>query len=219
MAGVTVAGDLYRELDGQFLEIKRQIRQPGGYPFDPLQLRNGLQALIEGRFGEPSDFFLNTNEPSIPIPALPRLSLAEIQTKFPWVKSIERDTSPTEAGTLNLATILRPDENQVAGAEYERRIAPNFNSLYGLQQGLWLVDHQDEHPAFKALLGKIYINLSGLVVVSGGGLRGVFYLGRGGKRWGVSWHWLSLGFLRHGRLARSGKSAEVSQSETGADKE
>ena len=46
-----VAGELYYELDGQLLEIKRQLRQPNGYPFNPFQLKLHLQAAIEGRFG------------------------------------------------------------------------------------------------------------------------------------------------------------------------
>ncbi len=51
MANPIVAGDLYFELDGQFSEIKRQLRQPNGYPFNPFQLKLHLQAAIEGRFG------------------------------------------------------------------------------------------------------------------------------------------------------------------------
>lgn len=47
-----VAGELYYELDGQLLEIKRQLRQPNGYPFNPNQLKVALQNAIEGKFGE-----------------------------------------------------------------------------------------------------------------------------------------------------------------------
>jgi len=50
MANRIVTGDQYRELDGQLFELKRQLRQPGGYPHDPALLKGGLQALIEGRF-------------------------------------------------------------------------------------------------------------------------------------------------------------------------
>lgn len=50
MAGIAVAGELYFELDGQLAEIKRQLRQPNGYPFDPGKLKSHLQAAIEGRF-------------------------------------------------------------------------------------------------------------------------------------------------------------------------
>ena len=50
MANNIVAGDMYRDIDGQLFEIKRQLRQPGGYPFDPELLKFGLQQMIEGRF-------------------------------------------------------------------------------------------------------------------------------------------------------------------------
>jgi hypothetical protein len=45
-----VAGETYYELDGQLSEIKRQLRQQNGYPFNTEQLRAHLQAAIEGRF-------------------------------------------------------------------------------------------------------------------------------------------------------------------------
>lgn len=45
-----VKGDWYEKLDGKLLEIKRQMRQFGGYPYDPARLDRALQALIEGRF-------------------------------------------------------------------------------------------------------------------------------------------------------------------------
>ncbi len=45
-----VAGDMYEKLDGQLFEIKRQIRQPSGYPYNPEQLSRYLQEAIEGRF-------------------------------------------------------------------------------------------------------------------------------------------------------------------------
>jgi len=52
-----VAGDLYVDIDGQIGEIKRQLRQKEGYPFDPMQLVEHLQAAIEGnlvdRHGQP----------------------------------------------------------------------------------------------------------------------------------------------------------------------
>ena len=50
MANIIVEGDMYRELDGQLHEIKSQLRQPSGYPFDPDLLRANLQHIIEGRF-------------------------------------------------------------------------------------------------------------------------------------------------------------------------
>lgn len=45
-----VSPAMYYELDGQLSEIKRQIRQPAGYPFDANELKDALQSIIEGRF-------------------------------------------------------------------------------------------------------------------------------------------------------------------------
>lgn len=45
-----VAGEQYYHIDGQLAEIKRQLRQPAGYPFDPNQLQQALQLVIEGKF-------------------------------------------------------------------------------------------------------------------------------------------------------------------------
>ncbi len=53
MAGQnSVAGDreVYYVIDGKLLELKRQLRQKGGYPFDLTLLERSLQNLIEGRF-------------------------------------------------------------------------------------------------------------------------------------------------------------------------
>ncbi len=50
MAGVPVTGDQYYILDGKLLEITRQLRQKGGYPYDLQQLEEALQAVIEGQF-------------------------------------------------------------------------------------------------------------------------------------------------------------------------
>ena len=49
---VQVAGDQYMGLDGQLHEIKRQMRQSGGYPFDPEKLKELLQRAVEGRFDD-----------------------------------------------------------------------------------------------------------------------------------------------------------------------
>ncbi len=46
-----VEGETYRNLDGKLFEIKRQLRQINGYPFDLEKLSLCLQDLIEGNFG------------------------------------------------------------------------------------------------------------------------------------------------------------------------
>ena len=47
---VKVAGEQYESITGQLFEIGRQLRQPNGYPFDPMQLKDFLQLAIEGKF-------------------------------------------------------------------------------------------------------------------------------------------------------------------------
>lgn len=47
-----VTGDQYERLDAKLFEIKRQIRQRSGYPFDANALEKSLQFIIEGIFPE-----------------------------------------------------------------------------------------------------------------------------------------------------------------------
>lgn len=207
MAKEIVAGEMYESITGQLFEIGRQLRQPNGYPFDPKMLKDYLQDAIEGRF-RLSNFLRETGELSITIPALPRPTLAELRSKYDWIREengIERDTSPTEAVTLKLATILLGSEKSVNGPKYEGRIAGKLDIILGYRQAVWLVEHQDEFPEFMALLGKIYIDFTGLVVVCGDGGRVCPCLYQGGERWCLCWRWVDDGFSSHGRIAVSSK--------------
>lgn len=150
------------------------------------------------------NFFLETGEFTVGIPALPQPTLADIQAEWPNIKAIESDASPTKAVTLRLGTVLRPDEPNINGPEYERRFL-TVPERFGLQQGLWLRDHQDDHPAFKALLRQIHIDLTALIVVDEDGRRGFPFLGEYGARWGVDWYWVDYGLGQRGRVAASGK--------------
>ncbi|MDE2079667.1 MAG: hypothetical protein KGI73_04790 [Patescibacteria group bacterium] len=157
------------------------------------------------------DLFHDTGELSIPIPALPRPTLDELRSKFPWIRKengIDRDDSATEAGILRLGSVLIPgEEESLDGERYERRlIVPRTKGLLdGYQQGVWLVKHQDEFPAFMALCGKVYIDLPGLIVVDEDGDWRVFSLRRGGERWRLRWRDLSLDVDSSARTAFSGK--------------
>jgi|GEM_PF-903485 len=186
------------ELDGgsiqEFIELSPKERGARFAAF----FKNGGRVEIGG-------FFRETGELTIDIPALQRPMLKDLQAKFSWIKSIERDTSPTDAVTLKLGAVLWPDEDRVDGSEYERRIASKVNITLGYQQAEWLMKHQDEHPAFKALFGQIYINFPGLVVVNTSGDRYFPCLGEGGGRRDLDWDWVGDDFNRLGRLAVSGK--------------
>lgn len=148
-----------------------------------------------------SGVFRDTGELTIQIPALPRPTLAELQKDWSYIKSIERDTSPTEALTLKLATVLREKENPIGGTEYELRLKPKHGILLGFQHRQWLKEHQSEFPKLMALLGKIYIDFPGLVVVRARGSRVYPYLDDDGERWDGRWDWIDNGFDSFGRVA------------------
>ncbi|MBI2888558.1 MAG: hypothetical protein HYY10_01405 [Candidatus Liptonbacteria bacterium] len=158
------------------------------------------------------DVLRDTDELTIQIPGLPRPTLEELREKFPGIKvegGIERDGSLIKAGMFKLGTVLLPDEMEeqrtISGRAFESRIVAKRDALYGYQHGVWIVEHQDEFPALKLLLGKVYILLPGLVVVGGGGYRCVFCLGRGGKRWYVRWICLTRDVGSSARAAFSGE--------------
>jgi hypothetical protein len=49
--GTVVTGDKLVAFTEQLSEIERQLRQSGGYPFDPNALKIALQNVIKGKFG------------------------------------------------------------------------------------------------------------------------------------------------------------------------
>jgi len=150
-----------------------------------------------------ADQIRETGELTIEIPALPRPTLKEIQKKYSWIRSIERDTSPERPVTLKLATVLCPDQTgSISGTEYERRIAPSLDVALGYQHWQWLLEHQNAHPAFMALLGKLYIDFPGIIVVCKDGNRNVPVCGQCGTHWDDDWSWLGEGmFGSDGRVA------------------
>lgn len=156
---------------------------------------------ILGRREATENFLRNTGEFTITLPALPRPSLNELRKQYPGITSIERDTSPETPVTLNLATVLKRGERSIGGTEYERRLGPKQNVLLGFQHWQWLLAHQDEFPALKALLGKVYIDFPGIVVRDGEGDRVVPYCGQDDTRWRGSWDWLGSSFRDRGRVA------------------
>jgi len=148
------------------------------------------------------DLFRDTGELTIEIPALPRPTLEELQKEYSSIKSIERDTSPVEPVTLTLSIVLLPWEtNAISGVEYEHRIAAKHEVLLGFQQRRWLVENQDKFPEFMALLGKIYLDFPGIVVVHEDGVRSVPCAARRGERWVEHWGALQYDFFPYERVA------------------
>lgn len=158
--------------------------------------------------GDRDSFRLTDEEVVIEIPALPRPTPEELQAKYSWIKRIERDDSPTEAVTLRLGTVLKSTEKDgIDGKIYERRLIPLRGRTLGYQQREWIFKHQLEFPALMALLGKVYVDFSGIIVVHVGGRRGVPCARQRGERWVGSWYSLGSGCNSDGRVAVSDKAA------------
>jgi hypothetical protein len=148
-----------------------------------------------------TELFRDTNELSIQLPALKRPTFEYLQPQY-GIKSIERDDSTEEPVTLTLATVLAVGStNAINGKEYEVRIAEHLDSLLGFQHRQWLLEHQDEFPEFMALLGRVYIDFPGLVVVYRDGDRHIPSCRQSGSRWDDCWDWLGGGFHSSGRVA------------------
>lgn len=183
-----------------------------------VQVNRGKERVMMSR-----DFFRETGELTLEIPALPRptikklwkdielnisipasqrQTIRELQEK---IESIERDTSSTRVVTLKLGTVLRPTEEQVDDHEYERRLAPKLPFRLGYQHADWLVKHQGELPELNALLGNVYcIDFHGLGVVFAFGSRGIPCLIGYYGQWFLRWKWFGGNFNRRGRVAVCG---------------
>ena len=115
---------------------------------------------------------------TIQIPALPRPTLRELKKKFPWIKAIKRDTSPTKPITLGVGTVLSFQEgwswedcasaqkmvDMIFGVEYKKLLVPEHKILLGYQQACWLEEHKDEFPDLTAFRKSHSIDFPGLVI-------------------------------------------------------
>jgi len=142
----------------------------------------------------------------IHIPALAAMTEAEVRAIVPGIRKeqgIERNDAPTNSVTMRLATVVRSNEEWIAGSESERRFTAHIDEGMGLPQALWLVEHQDEPDlaAFKAMLGKVYILFSRIIVVNENGDRYVADLYSLGGRWCLRWYCLADSVNRYGRIA------------------
>lgn len=142
-----------------------------------------------------------TGDLTLTIPALPRLTLEALQSRWDWIKSIEKDDSPLEPVKLALSTVLKKGEGKISGPECQLRLASNQSVLLGLSQALWLEEHQAEFPELMVLLEKIYIDFPATIVVACVGYRLFPCLLGGSKHFRLFWFWLDGAFGPGGRVA------------------
>lgn len=178
-----VSQAMYFDLDGQLLEIKRQLRQTNGYPFDPKKLRTHLQAAIEGRWNGTA--------------VTGHFSRDMREEDWELLENVSRVTNSVAA--LKLVPFLKPDENYVNGEEMVRRARMELASNFGQEDAEWLLEHQAEIPDEWR---KFYLVFTGTVWRGSRGHRGVAYLYWDGGRWFLHFHWLDLDWHSIGRLLR-----------------
>lgn len=154
----------------------------------------------------------NKEQLNITIPALKRPTSKALKKERDWIKSIESDSSPTAEVTLNLGTLLEQDEDFINGDEYAKR--RQGLPMLGYQHARWLVENQEKFPAFMKLLGEMYIDFPGTIVVDSDGYRYFPYLDRRGKRWYLHWYWTDFSLDRYGRIAVSSNVAVPSEAKT-----
>ena len=122
-----VAGELYESLTGQLFEIGRQLRQPNGYPYDPMELKAHLQAAIEGRFpkSEFQSYPVDVNY-DLPVKAMVKAG------KYDYANSDVNDANfrTTRSGQAEVGIIL-----------------VHFNRVISTEDALKELDRQGLRPA------------------------------------------------------------------------
>lgn len=163
--------------------------------------RAGREAtlFVQGGCRIQAGYWRETGELTLQMPALPRPDLAALRMKYEWINGIREDNSPIDELTLVLGTVLCPDEKHAGYKEYKyrRRGLPTL----GYQHLEWLVEHQDEHPAFKVLVGRVYVDGPAIVVVHHNGLRAHPSLRSRAERWHLYWDNASGDLGQYGRIA------------------
>lgn len=180
-----VTGELYEKIDGKLVEIKRQLRQKGGYPFDPLKLDRLLQLLVEGKFDALSKF------------------PCEIYARelIPQGWTVLEDVEPTanlDVAKLRFVSYLNGGESYIVGDEMRKRAVMLGGNL-GLSDAPRILAEQAKLSVDR----NCYILLPGTKLRRAGGNLFVPYLFWFGGRLILYFFWLGHYFYDGGRLALS----------------
>ena len=182
----TVTGEQYYAIDGQLAEIKRQLRQPSGYPFDPNQLKSALQAVVEGRFCLQPDILRPTEfDPA---------SFIGIGWKFADTDADSRSLAFTEVdfSQVHYETCLKKGEQSITGEEKLKRLLGKGGSCLDPRFGVALLQEKGQQALerLNKKHGITYLDFFGGILVAPNGHRYVLYLCRhsfGGWYWDARW--------------------------------
>ncbi len=189
-----VAGEMYETITGQLFEIGRQLRQRKGYPFNPEDLKNHLQAGIEGKF-------VSTEVGVFHITVDPDAPLDYDKTRDGW-KYLSDTKEPTGELALELVEFLKEGETFINGEELIKR-AEEKHILLGQRHAEALLKNQGTIPEEWR---RYYLVFPGSVLqIIPRGARRVPYLSWDGRRWCLLFHWFGNDFHSGGRLVGSRK--------------
>ncbi len=172
------------------------------------------------------EFFCETKEFSIAIPALPRPTLKELKLgknefdgPYP-IGAIKKDTSPEHPVILNLISLFEADRAETMDPNtWRRRLAPHIKVALGYQHAAWLIENRNKIPAFTSLRkkGNVYvIEFPALTTWTqwtkrGGSVKRRFRLERQyficdtGESWELSSDFCEYDHFPNGRIAIAGK--------------
>ena len=201
-----VTGDQYRDLDGQLWEIKRQLRQPNGYPFDPERLKRYLQNAIEGRFtfGDPKSVL---TKPFDPVEFIGKGWSTWKGSAGGDGLSGDEDIDPRstslseiEISKIIFETCLKSGEKSITREEKLRRLKEKTDFIrFGgnVFLGLWLDYQANKENSILEFIYRnfkiTYIDFPGQILRSPNGGRDVLYLYRDdGGRWDWFCYWLDF---------------------------
>lgn len=201
MAPKRVAGDLYADIDGQIMEIKRQLRQKEGYPYDPMQLVEHFQAAIEGNLvnrhgklfssgnGEPKIVSIDRTVPFDPVEFLGQGWTIDEQDERSLV------LTQVDLTKVQLEHMLKKGENRITGEEKLKRLkkANSIRLDAKVFQTLW--ENQALIPeAWKQKTNgnTTFVFFDGTILRYPGGDRYVLCLYWIGGRWRWYYFWLGI---------------------------
>lgn len=186
MAGNTVTGEQYMEIDGLMLELMRQLRQKGGYKHDVADLKRHLQLAVEGEFVKPR-------------------FKRDMAKERSWTLETEGPKHPEDVSVadLDLIEFFVIDEKDIEDVELEKR-AKVLKANLGQHTAEYLLEHQSEIPekwrgARLVFLGTVWRNSFAN--------RSVPYLVWVGERWILSFDWLIRRFDSSNRLVGFSESS------------
>ena len=188
-----VTGEQYRDFDGQFLEIKRQLRQRDGYPFDPEFLKNHLQIAIEGRFETAvGDLKITTAEfdPADLVGKDWKDAPGEEDKRSLCLKEVD-------FAKAKFVHCLKGEESSIKGEEKLFRLKENNEIRLGANvfTGLWK-DYQSHKKnsvlerLYRAGMIKNYLDFFGTILLDPNDERRVLILWRDDDGWHQAVYWL-----------------------------